>query len=252
MDLRFIQGSPQEARGHALLYFDDASQPGRLLATYVVVLPVPVDLSRYLPPMFLSRLQMGHVDFADMSAFAFPPVPEPVDDARHLEALAQQRGDDLIHGGALSGDDLQHGLTVVSEAVQEYAHLYQASRERAPQPAGDEGGGGQLSVNEVLYELMSPHDRLNELSNLLGKLRFALDGPDQTLVEETEAEIRSLAEHFPQHYWVDALVAAARRQDSLGQRLAQLYFERCFRLADEEYDQARRLEEEITRLESAS
>ena len=73
MALVFDLGSPNSPKGHALLYFEDSAQRGRWLSTYVVVLPVKVDLSKYLPPMFLSQAQMGSLDIQDMSAFAFPP-----------------------------------------------------------------------------------------------------------------------------------------------------------------------------------
>ena len=50
-----------------------------------------------------------------------------------------------------------------------------------------------LGINDVLYELMSDSDKLGELSKLIGRLRFAVDGSDDNLTEETESEIAIVA-----------------------------------------------------------
>lgn len=250
MALSFEIGSEGSPKGHALLYFDDSSQSGRWLVTYVVVLPVKVDLSRYLPPMFLSQVQMGNLDIQDMSAFAFPPVPEPADSRARLEQLATLRDDDLINGGALSGEDLQHSMMAVNELVQGYAQLCQRYQEAAPSSEQEPQPAGELSVSRFMYEFMSPSERLGELSKLISKLQFAVAGPDEHMVEETMGELRALASRFAEHFWMDHLIDAAGSSDDQGQRLAQLYLDRCYRLVDEDYLKAKAIEEEIERITS--
>ena len=44
MELNFEIGDPSQPRGHALLYFTDSSN-GQVFATYVVLLPITVDVS---------------------------------------------------------------------------------------------------------------------------------------------------------------------------------------------------------------
>ena len=250
MALVFDLGSPNHPKGHALLYFEDSAQRGRWLSTYVVVLPVKVDLSKYLPPMFLSQAQMGSLDIQDMSAFAFPPVPEPVDSRDWLEQLASLRGDDLINGGTLSSQDLQRSMMAINEFVREYDSLCQHYQDAATVPAVEPQPPAELSVSHFMYEFMTPSERLGDLSKLIGKLQFAVAGPDAQMVEETKGELRAIASHFAEHFWMDRLLDAAGSSDDRDRRLARLYLDRCYRLVDEDYLKAKQIEEEILRLGS--
>ncbi|PZC47438.1 MAG: hypothetical protein C1O27_001385 [Chloroflexi bacterium] len=250
MSLSFEIGSAGSPKGHTLLYFQDGSNSGSWLVTYVVVLPVKVDLSRYLPPMFLSQVQMGNLDVQDMSAFAFPPVPEPFDSKSRMEQLAALRGDDLLYGGALSGEDLQHSMLVVNELVQEYAQLCLQYQAAAPGPADEPPQVGELSVSRFMYEFMSPVERLAELSKLMGKLQFAVAGPDEHMVKETKGELEAIASHFAEHFWMNRLLEAAGSSSSEGRQLAQLYLDRCYRLVDEDFLKAKAIEEEIGKITS--
>ena len=54
MELNFEIGDPSQPRGHALLYFTDSSN-GQVFATYVVLLPITVDVSKYVPPFLMNR-----------------------------------------------------------------------------------------------------------------------------------------------------------------------------------------------------
>ena len=249
MALVFDLGSPNSPKGHALLYFEDSAQPGRWLSTYMVVLPVRVDISKYLPPMFLSQAQMGSLDIQDMSAFAFPPVPESVDSRDWLERIASLRGDDLINGGPLSSQDMQRSMMAINEFVQEYARLCQRYQDAAS-PVDEPLPPAELSVSHFMYEFMTPNERLEELSKLIGKLQFAVAGPDAQMAEETKAELQAIASHFAEHFWMDRLLDAAGSSDDRDRRLAQLYLDRCYRLVDEDYLKAKQIEEEILRLGS--
>ncbi len=75
MEFQFERGTPLRPRGHALVYFQDVASD-RLLATYVVVLPVPMDIAKYLPP-FLAPY-MGQATPRELAAFALTPCgPTP-------------------------------------------------------------------------------------------------------------------------------------------------------------------------------
>ena len=76
MELKFEIGDSSQPRGHALLYFTDASSD-KIFATYVVLLPITVDVSKYVPPFLMN--QVGDTVPGDMSAFAFPPAPEEIE-----------------------------------------------------------------------------------------------------------------------------------------------------------------------------
>lgn len=250
MDLTFDYGNPQEPRGHALAYFHHLSAPEQLFATYIVVLPIPIDIVKYVPP-FLAA-QAGGLTQGELSAFAFPPVPEPVEGYSHLLALAQARQDDLLACGGFNPEDVTGTLGRVNDVVQAYAQAcgdYLARvRERAPISQEPEG----LGVDEVLYSLMGERDKLEELSRLIGKLRFALEGKDHRMVREAEEEVKVLARYLPQRYPVARLLEVARDPSLRGARLAQLYLEWCFSVAGGEEEQARQLEARIREMERES
>lgn len=250
MDLVFDRGDATAPRGHALLYFRETGGVGKLYSTYVIVLPIAIDLVKYMPP-FLAN-QLPNVNAQELSAFAFPPMPEEAGGLAQLESLATARGDDLIFGGDFSAGQVQDMLLRVNDVTQQYAERYQGYIGDAAQPA--EGGApeaiGSHNVNEVLFQLMSERDRLGELSKLTGRLRFAVEGNDTRQVEDAEDEVRVLARYLPDRYQIDALLRAAKDPSRGGGDLAQLYLERCYKLADEDYARLQDIEERIRGLEA--
>ena len=258
MDLTFEIGNPQQPRGHALLYFRVSTEPDIVYATYLVALPVKSDLSKYVPPFLASHL--GNLPLNDFSAFAMPPVPEPVDSYEELERLSRLRGDDLVFGSSMFSFDLPRMMEAVTEAVQAYSQLYidalGGTGAVELEPAVGLESADQVSdedrsyeVNEVLFSLMSERDKLGELSRLLGKLRFAVDGQDAQGANEVTEEISTLARHLPDEFQVPSLLAVAQDASQRGSMLAQLYLDRCFRLSDGDINSAQDLEKQIRTLQ---
>ena len=261
MDLYFDRGQEGSPSGHALLYFKVDTEPDKVYASYVVTLPIKADLTKYVPPFLASTL--GALPLNDLSAFAMPPVPEPVDGYEVLERLSQQRGDDLVYGGSIFSFDLPRLMESVSEAVSKYAELYSAAGKAVAsatestataeeQPELEEEGEAadtSLSVNEVLFSFMSEGDKLSELARLLGQLRFAVEGYDRAAVDEVGEEIRALARHLPEEFQVSNLLAVAQDTSERSSQLAKLYLDRCFRLSAGDTGQAAVLEAEIRRLQ---
>ena len=257
MDITFERGDPDRPKGHALLYFRVNTEPDRVYATYVVILPVKADLGKYVPPFLAAHL--GNLPLSDFSAFAMPPVPEPVGGYEELERMSRLRDDDLVYGTSMFSFDLPRMMEAVTEAVEAYSQMY---ANQAGGPGALEAEPAQLEaaepepdnpdrsydVNEVLFSLMSERDKLGELSKLLGKLRFAVEGDDSHNADEAVEEIRTLARHLPEEFQVTALLAVARDTSQTGSRLAQLYLDRCFRLSDGDVGSARDLEEQIRSL----
>ncbi len=261
MDLYFDRGDHNSPAGHALLYFKVDTEPDRVYASYVVTLPIKADLTKYVPPFLASHL--GGLPLNDLSAFAMPPVPEPVDGYERLERLSRQRGDDLVYGGSVFSFDLPRLMEAVSDAVSSYAELYTASGKTAA-PAGDlaeaEGSlpapaepgdalDASFNVNDVLFSFMSEGDKLSELSRLLGQLRFAVEGADRAAADEVGEEITALARHLPEEFQVSNLLAVARDTSERSSELAKLYLDRCFRLSAGDTGQAAELERQIRRLQ---
>ena len=259
MDLTFERGDPQRPKGHALLYFRVNTEPDIVYATYLVTLPVKADLTKYVPPFLASHL--GNLPLDDFTAFAMPPVPEPVDSYEELKRISQARDDDLIFGTSMFSFDLPRMMEAVTEAVQAYAQLYADNTaalgvvESSPanvleSPSADTDEDRSYDVNEVLFGLMSERDKLGELSLLLGKLRFAVEGQDSPGAEEAAQEITTLGRHLPDSFQVPSLLAVARDTSKTASRLAQLYLDRCFRLSDGDYRSAEDLDRQIRSLES--
>ena len=95
---------------------------------------------------------------------------------------------------------------------------------------------------------MSEIDKLGELSRLLGQLRFAVDGSDQTNADEVGEEITVLARHLPEGFRVKDLLDVARDNSDRSSQLAKLYLDRCFRLSAGEEGAAQELEDQIQSL----
>ena len=261
MDLTFERGDAQQPRGHALVYFRVDTEPDRLYASYIVVLPVKADFGKYVPPFLASHL--GNLPLDNFSSFAMPPVPEEVSGLGELERLSDLRGDDLVFASSMFSFDLPRMMEGITDAVQSYSQLCSDYYDRQGLPSAPSSAEGlpsgtaaepgeeedtSYSVNEVLLSLMSERDKLAELSRLLGKLQFAQEGSDDSMTDEVTEEITALARHLPDEFQVMNLLAAAREATGRGSRLAQLYLDRCFRLSDGDTASVFSLEAQIEEL----
>lgn len=253
MTLNFETGDPASPRGHALIYFTDISDPSRVGASYVVVLPVNVDIAKYVPPFLAGQIEsMGSTD---MSAFSFPPAPEPVDSVEHARAIAEKRGDDLLFGGAHRLDDSANLMGLVGEITSEYRALYdEYAKSFASQATGDPealdgpDGGESEVVDDFLYSLMSESDLLSEVTNLVGKLRYAIEGGDRATAEESEMRIRAAGKFMPENRRADLLADAAAGDGPNAEQLARLYLERAYGLLREDYRAVQGAEDQIKQL----
>ena len=252
MSAIFERGDKEHPRGHAILYFRSSTENEEVWATYLVTLPISVDVAKYVPP-FLSA-QIGNLDSKDLSAFAFPPGPEKLEGYHEVTSLAELRDDDVLYGGVIDTQDMTSLLYMVNDAIREYAHSYtEAATQRASALEEDRRLEGRLQeqgYQDVIYSLMSDNDRLAELGKLVGKLRYAVDGKDRALAEETEGEIRVLSKHLPENSKTEAIIDAAKSAGERGNRLAEMYIQRCYLIAREEYRALGELDEKIEGLES--
>ena len=251
MDLIFERGDATNPKGHALVYFTSSGAPGEVWATYLIVLPIKVDVTKYVPPFLMN--QMGELGPKDLSAFAFPPSPERVPDRGFLDELAGLRDDDILFGGPVGTDDVSSAMFTVNDMLQSYAQRYsESSSGRVTAPGQDEERAAEVGINEVLYGLMSESDRLGELTKLIGRLRYAVDGGEDSLVRETEDEIDLLCRHLPDDLHVPKMVAAVKADDDRGARLADLYLQRSFHLVREAFAEMGTIDRQIELLEAES
>lgn len=255
MTIEFHRGDTTEPKGHAFIYMRSSIDHEEIWATYVVILPITVDISKYVPPFLMN--QIGSVDPKDLSAFAFPPAPEQVPNYAAIEEMARIRNDDILYVGAHNPSDVAGAMTRIGEAVHAYSAEYAriagattASGEAVDDEAEEDAQ--TLAVNDVIYGLMSDSDKLGELSKLIGRLRFAVDGSDDRLIQETESEIALVASHLPESHSIPKLVQAVKSNDRRSTELANVYLQRSYHLVHEEYSELTAIENRIRDLEEGA
>ena len=248
MQLLYELGEARRPRGHALIYFRSTADPSQVLASYLVIPPIVLDLAKYIPPMFAGSLPGLDLDQLT-KALPLPPIPEPVSSYDFLRRLAEARGDDLIAGGDLSPSAPDRMMLAVAEAAEAYAAAYrEAVRDLSTEVEAPTGH--ELSVEEVLYELMSEADRLQELVKLVGKLRYGMETSDAHVSGEAAQQIEVLGRYLPESYRLDDLLAAARRPSATAARLSDLYIQRAYKLHHQQYADLIDIETQIRDLEA--
>lgn len=248
MDISFERGDPQKPKGHALVYFRTRSEPDKIYATYIIVLPIQVDFAKYVPPFLTAHL--SSMPLSDLSAFSLPPVPEEVGSYHELLHMANIRDDDLLSAGTMYSFDLPEMMQAVGEVVQRYFQMW--ADHIKPAIADARGEEGLSAVNEVLYSLMSEGDKLTELSKLVGKLRFAVEGNDHQTGSDLEEDIKVLSRYLPEHYAIPSLLQAVTNTSAQGAQLAQFYLDRCYKLSKGDEVGVKDLEERIESLKASS
>jgi hypothetical protein len=242
MQLTFEQGDGNRPRGHALIYFRG---PGdSLLATYVVVPPITIEFGKYLPSLLAA--QMPALALPQNAAMPLPPLPEAVESHAELERLARLREDDLVCGGTLSSTSPEQLLQAAAEVAQAYADCYTGYVATAP-PAEPEYSASlpELDTEDLFLQLMSDRDRLSELAKRTGQVRYAVDGGDRAAIAEAVQAMERVSHHLAAKYRCEELIAVARQSGPRSQRLADLYLQRAYKLAAEEFDALPALEAAI-------
>ena len=243
MDLQFELGESDAPKGHALVYFNDVST-GSCFASYIVLLPITVDVSKYVPPFLMN--QVGEIGPGDMSAFAFPPAPEEVEDVEFLKNLAETRHDDLIFGGQYTASDVTSAMMKVNDVVQAYLELYEDGSNVS---LNDQNTAisekSNFQVNDIVYSMMSEPDRLSELTKLVGRMRYAIESDEESLVVETEADLNAISTYFSEIFQMPILIEWASKEGERASGIAELYLKRCYHLSLEEYEDLGRVEEQI-------
>ncbi|MAO89561.1 MAG: hypothetical protein CL880_03365 [Dehalococcoidia bacterium] len=244
MNLDFERGDRQKPKGHAFIYFTAIESESIYFATYLMVQPINVDVSKYVPPFLMNHV--GELE-KDLSAFAFPPSPEQIDHLDNVKHLAEIREDDLIYGGNMPSNDPTAAMIKVNEILEWYLNLYQNNNQQISNTSIEPEIG--TDVDEVIYSLMNDQDKLEELTKLIGKLRYAADDTGSMLSQETEDQIKLLSQHLPENHEIPKIIQAAKGADSLGHKLANLYLQRSFHLINESFADLSKIENEIKKLE---
>lgn len=258
MALRFELGDADAPRGHAVLYARVSGAGERFVATYCIVLPIAFSMAKYLPPMLAGQMGAEGMMGEGPTIMPIPPMLEDVPDMAALRQAAERRGDDLCELGTIAlGDDSQR-MFFGAQAAQEYGQLYARYQERwpsSPTPsaaAAEESAPlAEVDVDDVVTAILPERARLTELSRLLGQARYAMEVGDRHALDEATRDLKRMARSLPEKYRADRLVGVGLRDDAEGPRLAELYLQRAFKLADEDYIGIPPLDEQIKALEGA-
>jgi hypothetical protein len=239
--LTFRAGDPDRPRGHALVFFRDGDAPDEVWATYLVVAPIKMDLGKYIPAAFASQLS-SQLSAAAPSAYPLPPVPEKFEGGLDaLERLAELRSDDLLDGGTVRMSDPLYVLQPITDIGAQYAERCTAYFASQPLTAAEAGANepaasaGGVDVDELLLQVMPDREKVGRLARLTGTLRYAIDGGDKRLIDETVADMEQVGRHLSDKYRPAELIAAARSPAPNAAQLAELFLERCYKLVDEDY-----------------
>src|SRR5207248_10991691 len=126
-----------------LLYFTTGT-PERVLATYLVIPPVELNLAKYMPPMFAASLPLG---VETTRPVPLPPIPEEVPGQEYLRRLAEARGDDLVYAGSVLDDEPQRLMLETAYAADAYSQRYEGYVDSI---ALEEAAAPQLDAATVL------------------------------------------------------------------------------------------------------
>ena len=189
--------------------------------------------------------QVGEFGPGDMSAFAFPPAPEQVEGYDYLVDLAKKRQDDLLDGGEVTGTDVSSSMMKVNDVVQEYLELYEETYGIEALTLVESESASDLHVNDVLYSMMTEPDRLNELTKLVGRLRYAVESSEESIVKEVQSDINALSGYLPVSFQIQNLLEWAGKVSDQSSYMTDLYLKRCFHLSREEYKELGEVEARI-------
>ncbi len=248
LQLEFDRGSSSNPSGHALVYFRDSTERDAIAVTYIVILPIPLDIAKYMPP-FLAG-QVAELSADEISSFAFPPAPERLANWEEASRIADVRGDDLVFGGTVSLSDAFDMMDRVNEVSVEYGRLYtQAHGEPDAIGRDDEDLGIDGDLDESVYDLMyggmDEADLLAELTQLLGRMQYSANFGDDTEVSDSKAKLNAIGRYLPANREVGKIIAAASSQTPRASELAQLYVERAYCLYREDYLRLKKIDADI-------
>lgn len=252
-DLEFEYGDANSPRGHAVVYFRDNDN---ILASYIVILPTELDLTRYIPPFLASNLK-NMQSGGKLQPFAAPPMPEPIDSLDEMIKLAQQREDDLLFGGDIDSSNTSESIEKLNAISASYNEICVANGATLGAKAGYEGeviplGGSADAPADTTGRdgALSDEDKLQKLTALLGQLRYAVESGDKTQADALKKEILDLSKTMSDTMKIDELVRHGASTAPAAAELAGLYLERAYEMQKEAYLKVKEIEDKIAQITS--
>ncbi len=257
MLLNFIQGNKNTPRGHAVVLARNSAGAVKVFATYCVVLPISFSLGKYLPAFMAGQFSDAAPELAgSVNAMPLPPLLEEVPDIEVLLKIAELREDDVIEYLTSSLDSDIQKMELASQICNEYGQLYityikenannvlttnySAKLDESPEESG--------SIDFTLLSPANDRDELGEVAKLVGRMRDAITTSNKSLVEETRVALMDKKDHLSVKYRILDLIQAAQIPGEKGEKLANLYIQRAYKLLEEDYASIPKIEEEIRSL----
>ncbi len=258
MTIQFLRGDQQAPKGHAIFIARYSTDPRQVLWTYCIAPPLPLSLAKYLPPFLATQMSAEDIqDMTNVPAMPISPMMEEGSSLEDLQMVAERRDDDLCDIGMISPQDANGRIQLVSQSSVDYGQLYmnymnsiKLSSPPLPNFADEPASLDDLDAEELLIQTMTDRQRLAELSKLVGLTRYALEGRDTHLIDDTKRRMLRIARQLPDKYRTNELITAAANPDDRGAKLAQLYIERGYKLLDEEYADIPNIEQAIRKLQA--
>lgn len=259
MDIRFLRGNPQAPRGHAIFFARSTSDARTVFCTYCIIPPIPLSLAKYFPAFLTAQMSPEDLrEASNVNVVPIPPMLEEGSSLEYLQMLAERRDDDICDLGSISPRDDAARMQKVQEGCQEYGQLYHNYTQTFDMPSNaataeiDEASAAldDLDAEELLLQTMTDRERLTELGKLIGTARYALEGHDVGLLQETKQRMQRISGRMPEKYRSQELINAAMDGSERGARLVELYLERGLKLFDEEYAEIPRIERAIRELQN--
>jgi hypothetical protein len=256
MGIQFLHGNPQAPKGHAIFIARSRSNARVVYSTYCLVPPIPMSIAKYLPPLFAAQIPSEELQGAEsIAGMPIPPMLEEGISLEELEVLAKRRGDDLCDLGTVSNEEVER-MQMATVSSQEYAQLYATYIARASQlpPSGPSSAIetptpiDDMDAETLLLQSMSERQKLAEVGKLVGTARYAVEGHDTTLLQETKRRMENLVRLLPEKYRGSEIANSAFSPQEKGAKLAELYLSRAYKLLDEEYAEIPGIENEIREL----
>lgn len=252
MTIRFLRGDSQSPKGHAIVFARSTRNTNAVLSTYCIALPIPMSLTKFIPPMFASQFPMEGLGEMgnETKRMPLPPILEDAKTLEQLQNLAERRDDDLCEIGTVNPDDPMALLQMAAMGCEEYGQLYDsyAATFERDIPSLDVPLD-ELDADELLLQAMSERQKLAELGKYIGMARYAIEGHDASQLQETQRKMQHIVGMLPEKYRGAQLIAASVDPKERGARLASLYLERAYKLLDEEYTEIPSIERAIRDLQ---
>lgn|SRR6185312_4759999 len=257
MTIQFLRGNQQTPKGHAIFVARYSTDPRQVLWTYCIAPPQPLSLAKYLPPFLAAQMSPEDIQgMTEVPAMPISPILEEGSSLEDLQMAAERRDDDLCDIGLINPHDTNGRMQLVSQSSVEYGEMYLNYVESFKHPstslptfADEPAALDDLDAEELLIQTMNDRQRLAELSKLVGLTRYALEGKDTHLVDETRSRMQRIARQLPDKYRANELITAASNPQERGSKLAELYIDRGYKLLDEEYADIPNIEQAIRKLQ---